>query len=150
MVEDRAIDRLDRGRKAAGRPAICFARGRIATGMIVREDDSGTAMRRCIGDDLTQRKWRAGLIAGMPGQMEAASLIVDMRNPKVFTARFGIGEATCEERTRCVEAIELQRKFGTLNSHETNYRKALAPATGTESDLELFSSVLDQIDSAPN
>jgi len=61
------------------------------------EHDAGTAVRGSIGDDFTQREWRAGLVTDMAGQVKAAGLVVDMGDPQLLAARIGVGEATCKE-----------------------------------------------------
>ena len=57
------------------------------------------------------------LVALMARQMEAARLIVDMRDPQAFAARIGVGEAAREEGPGCGQPVELQREFGTLIPH---------------------------------
>jgi hypothetical protein len=49
--------------------------------------------------------------------MEAACLVVDMSDPQRFAARVFLRETPGEELTGRREAVELQRKFGTLVSH---------------------------------
>ena len=53
----------------------------------------------------------------MARQMDAARLVVDMRNPQMFLAGIGLGEAIGEESPGRIETIETQRGFGTLMEH---------------------------------
>ena len=84
MVEDRAVERFRGGGQPASRPAIGGARPRIAAWMVVGEDQAGAAVDRRVGDDRAQRELGAAGIALVAGEVEAARLIVDMRDPQAF------------------------------------------------------------------
>ena len=56
--------------------------------------------------------------------METARLLVDMRDPQAFPARIFLGEASREKLARGLDAIKLQREFGTLIPHEGTLRSA--------------------------
>ena len=117
VVEDGAVDRLrDRG-QATRRPAIRGAGPGIAARMIVGDDNSGAAVHRRIPNDLADRESSAGFIPPVTREMEAARLVVDMRDPDAFMDGARIGEAAGEELSRRRKPVELQRKFGTLISH---------------------------------
>jgi hypothetical protein len=117
MIQDSATERFRCGRQPARCPAIIGAGRRIATRVIVSEDKSGAAVNRRVGDDRAQGKRRAALIASVAGDVEAARLVVDMRDPQALATRIGVGEAPGEEAARRFQPVEFQRQFGTLNSH---------------------------------
>ena len=52
--------------------------------MVVGEHEPGAAEVRGIGDDGPQRKRRAHLIAVMAGDVQAARIVVDMRDPQAL------------------------------------------------------------------
>ena len=114
MIEHGAVERLGRVREPAGHAAIGIAGRRVTARVVMGKDDPGASVGGGIGDDLAHREIGAGLVTLVAGKMEAAGLIVDMRDPQAFTARVGIGDAAGEEAARGSQAIELERKFGTL------------------------------------
>ena len=75
--------------------------------MIVREDDSGAAMLGGVGDDITQREAGSGLVAFVAREMQAAGLLVDMRDPEEFTPRVAIGDTARKEGPGRGEPVEL-------------------------------------------
>ena len=85
--------------------------------MVVREDDAGAVVLRCIDDDRPQREVHPALVAFVAADVEAARLIVDMRDPKALARKVEFGKAASEELPRGGKAIELQRVFGTLVAH---------------------------------
>jgi hypothetical protein len=54
--------------------------------------------------------------------VEASRLIVDMSNPKALARGIGVGQATGKEGLCGGEAVELERKFGTLIPHDFGLR----------------------------
>ena len=71
-------------------------------------------MNSRVGDDLSDRKSTPELVATVAGQMQAAGLIVDVSDPQALPPRILFGKAAGEELACRREAVELQRKFGTL------------------------------------
>jgi len=126
MVEDRAIERFRRRCEATGRPAIRIARPWIAARMIVGHDDAGAAMLSGVGDDVPQRKAGARLVSIVAGNVDAAGLGVDMRDPQAFARRIGFRETTRKEGFGGGEAVELKRVFGTLIPHRALVRACYA------------------------
>ena len=49
--------------------------------------------------------------------MHAARLIIDMGDPQAFAGGIAVGQAAGKELTGGGQAVELQRKFGTLIPH---------------------------------
>lgn len=82
--------------------------------MIVSQHQAGAAMGRRVGNDRPEREGRAALFARVARDVQAARLIIDMRNPEAFEQRIGIGETTCEKPSRRYQPVEFQRVFGTL------------------------------------
>lgn len=119
MVEDRAIDCFGRGRQPARGAAIGIAWAGVATRMVVGEDDPRASELRRVGDNLGEREVGTGLRTDMAAEVQAAQLVVDMRDPKAFARRIGIGEATGKEFPRSGDAVEFKREFGTLIPHAT-------------------------------
>lgn len=117
MIEHRAIQCLRGIDQAPGCAAVSGARPRIAAWMIVGQDEAGTAMPCGIDDDLAQGEDSAGFVARMPAEVQAARLVVYVRDPEAFASALGIGDASRKEVTRGRQAVELEREFGTLISH---------------------------------
>ena len=117
MVEDRAVDRFGSGGEAARCTKIAVAGAGIAARMVMGEDDPGTAESRGVGDYSSERKGRAHLVAIMPGNVNAAGLVIDMGNPQILHRRVRIGNAPGKIRSGRGEAVELERGFGTLIAH---------------------------------
>ena len=118
VVDDGAVDRLGGGREPPGRPAVGTARPRIAARVIMGEDDAGAVMLDRVGQDFADGEVRARFLASMPGKVEATRLVVEMGDPDAFKAILGIGQAAGEEGPGGREAVEFQREFGTLVTHE--------------------------------
>lgn len=118
MVDDRAVERFGGAGQSPRRPAIGTARPRVAARVVVRKDDSGAVMTHRVGKNLANREYGAGFVARMPRDMQAAGLIVEMRDPDAFKVAFGIGQAAREEGAGGSESVKFQRKFGTLVSHD--------------------------------
>jgi len=72
---------------------------------------------RGIGDDGPHREDAAVGIPAMTREMDAPGLLVDMSDPKVLTGWVGIRHAARKEIARRRQAVQLQRKFGTLIPH---------------------------------
>lgn len=85
--------------------------------MVVRKDDAGAVMLRRIDDDCLQREVHPRLVAFVAADVEAARLIVDMRDPQALPRDVKLGEAAGEELPGCGKSIELQWEFGTLVPH---------------------------------
>jgi hypothetical protein len=83
----------------------------------VREDDAGASVRGGVRNDLAHREVGAGLVAVVARQVEASRLIVDMSDPEALARWIGVGEAAGKEGLSGGEAVELERKFGTLIPH---------------------------------
>ena len=49
--------------------------------------------------------------------MQAPGVVVDVSDPQALTGKVAIREASREKLTGGLEAVELQREFGTLISH---------------------------------
>lgn len=102
--------------------------------MIVSEDDSGAPVDDRVADNRAKREIGAGIIAGMPRQVETAGMVVQMRDPQAFPAGIGIRDAPGEEGARGRKAIELQWKFGALIMHGSEtYRSERKGAKESES-----------------
>ena len=117
MVEDRAAEGFGGAGEAAGCTLVAVARRRIAAGVIMREEDRGGRQKGCVRDDRSQREVGAGLVAAMAAEMEAARIAVEMRNPQGLGERIALSEAAGEEAPCSCEAVECQRRFGTLMKH---------------------------------
>ena len=79
--------------------------------------DACASVRGSIGDDPCNWEVVGELIAFMAGKMEAARLLIDMRDPQDVAARVTFCEASGKKLAGGVQAVELQRKFGTLVAH---------------------------------
>jgi hypothetical protein len=86
--------------------------------MIVGEEDSGASVLCGVGNDLAQGKFPAALVTLVRGDVEAPGFVVDMSDPQMLAARVLFGETAGEEFACGSEAVELQRKIGTLVPHE--------------------------------
>jgi hypothetical protein len=117
MVEDRAVDRFCGGGETPRHATIRIAGARVTARVIMRKDDPGAAVKRSVGDDLPGGKLHARFVALVARQMDAARLIVDMRDPQAFNGRIAIGETPGEEMLGSGKAIKLEREFGTLEPH---------------------------------
>src|SRR5206468_1772524 len=82
-----------------------------------REHDSRAAMLGGVGDDRSQGKGRARLVARIALDMDASRVVIDMCDPQALARGVAIGHAAGEEFPRCCQAVELQREFGTLIPH---------------------------------
>ena len=92
----------------------------------MRQDNARAAVGGGIGDYVTKRQSGPADVAVMAGEVNAPRLFVDMRNPQMFLVRSGLGEATGKEAPGGVEAVQLQREFGTLMEHATALVQARA------------------------
>lgn len=117
MIEDGAVERFGGGGKAAGDGLVAVARPRIAAGVVMRQDEAHAAVAHGIGDDRPQRKVRAAFVPRMVGQMDAARFGIEVRDEQMFASGRQIVEASREEGAGGGEAVELERKFGTLMKH---------------------------------
>ena len=120
MVEDRHVHRLAHEGQAPRDPFVSRARGRIAAGVIVGENDAAAAVAGGIADDLADREVGAVDLAVVAGQMDAARIIVDMRDPEMLLVRIDLRQAAGEEAAGGVETVQAQRGFGTLMEHAAN------------------------------
>ena len=106
MVDHGKVDCFGRAGEGAGGAAVGGARGRVAAGMVVREQDSRAAEPSGIGDNFAHRQiHRALMPLGIAAKVDATRTLVDMRDPQHF-ARHGIGphEAGREEASRGIVA----------------------------------------------
>jgi hypothetical protein len=117
MIEHGAVQSLGSGGKAACAAAVGIAGPSISAWMIMSQDYTRATMLCGVGNDGSKRKVGAGVVTRVARHMKALRISIDMRNPKTFAHRIRVGQATGEKLARGREAIELQRKFGTLISH---------------------------------
>jgi len=85
--------------------------------MVVSEDDSRAVILGGIGNDWLQREVHPRIVTFMTTDVEAARLIVDVRDPQGLAGEIIFGEAAGEKLPCDGKPIELQRKFGTLVPH---------------------------------
>ncbi|HWT44921.1 MAG TPA: hypothetical protein VN085_03105, partial [Vicinamibacterales bacterium] len=74
-------------------------------------------------DDFPNRKMDGPIVARVARQVDAAGILIEVRDPQGFAGRVLLGEAAAEEFTRSGNAVELQRDFGTLKSHRDHLRE---------------------------
>jgi hypothetical protein len=70
-----------------------------------------------IADDRTQREIHPGFVAVVMAEVQAVQLVIDMGDPQTLTPGIRFGDPAGKECPGCGEALELERKFGTLISH---------------------------------
>jgi len=85
--------------------------------MIVGKHDPGASVLDGVSDDQSYREGRTRFVALVAGYVEAARLVVDMRDPQAFAPRVEFGKAACEKAARGSESIELKWTFGALIMH---------------------------------
>jgi len=107
MIDKRAAERFGGAGEAAGCATVAVAGRRIPARVIVREEDCGAAMQRCVGNDRAKREVGPALVALVPRQMKTARLIVEVGDPQGFERRIALGETAGEESARGGEAIQL-------------------------------------------
>lgn len=117
MVDEPAIERLGSSCESSGRAQIGLAWPWIAARMIMGNEDPNTGMAGSVNDDLPEWKLHAASVAAMAGEVEAAGLVIEMRDPQALQPRVQLGKAAGEELACGGEAVKLQRKFDTLMSH---------------------------------
>ena len=117
VIEDGAVERVCRRGEATRDLAIGVARSGVAARMIVGEDKTRGAVPRSIDDDRPQWEPHAALITLVTAHVKTTRLVIHMSHPKALAPNIVLGETTREELPRRCEAIELQRRFGTLISH---------------------------------
>lgn len=122
VIEDLAVDGLGRAGKAPGRTHVAFARGWISAGMVVGKHDARASVDGRIADDRAQREVHARFVSIVMSEMQTLQLLIHMSDPQPLTGRIGLGDTAREERAGGGEAVELERKFGTLISHEAEAR----------------------------
>ena len=117
MIKDRAVKRFSGGGEPLSAPAIVL--GRLWVGASPGEHDPRAAVRGSIGND--PRNWQivGRFIAPMAGKVEAARLLVDMRYPQAVGTRVAFCKASGKKIASGVQAVKLQRKFGTLVAHSS-------------------------------
>jgi hypothetical protein len=98
--------------------------------VIVGEKNGRACVRGCVQDDLAKREIDAARVAKVARQMNAARLIVEVRDPQAFLVGPLFGEAAGEEGAGGGDAGELERDFGTLTTH--SLRVSEAPGSGDE------------------
>lgn len=91
--------------------------------MIVGKHDAGASVDGRIADDRTQREIHPGFVAVVMAEVQAVQLVIDMSDPETLTCGIRFGNAAGKECPGCGEALELERKFGTLISHEPRLKK---------------------------
>jgi hypothetical protein len=82
VIEQGKIDCLGRTSKPSRGVAIVPARTAISTGVIVGQYDAGAAKPCCIDDDIPHWKGHRSGIAVIAFEMDTASAVVDVGNPK--------------------------------------------------------------------
>ena len=130
MIEQPAVEHFGGGRETTGGAQIGVARPGIAARVIVGEEHRAAAVTRRIEDDDSERKLHFRAVALMPRDVQAARLIVEMRDPQAFRAGILFGYATAEESARRGHVVELQRGFGTLIQHAVG----LLPFSGPDDE----------------
>ena len=123
MVEDPAVDCLGRMGKAARRPHVAVAWSRISAGMIVSQQDARAPMHGRVDHDRAKREIRPVLVPVVVREVKAVQVVVDMGDPQPLTARIALRHAARKECAGGGEAVELERKFGTLISHAPRLKK---------------------------
>lgn len=83
----------------------------------MREQDRVAAVERGVGDNRAQWEGDPGFVAGMAAEVQAARLIIEVRHPQAFAGGVAVRNAHGKEGARGSDAVEFQRKFGTLTSH---------------------------------
>lgn len=106
MIEHGEVDSFTGEREATGDQSIGRGRGRIAAGVVMRDDYPRAAVHRCIGNNGAQRQAGPAIVTVMPREVDAPRLVVDMRNPHMFLGAIGLGEAFGEEAPRGFEAVQ--------------------------------------------
>ena len=97
--------------------------------MIVGQDDTGASMLRRVDDDFPQREGGAGLMALMPGDMQATRLVIQVCDPQALACEIPVCKAPCKELARSGQSIELEREIYTLVAHATGLGPAPAIRT---------------------
>ena len=115
MVKHRAVESFSCRGKAPSDRAILPGRPWVAASL--GEHDACAMVSGSIGEDLGNWQGARSSSAVMMREMEASRLLVDMRHPQSVPARIGFCEASRKKIAGRVEAMELQRKFGTLVAH---------------------------------
>ena len=97
MVEHRAIERLGGGREPAGRAAIGVARPRVAARVVVGEHDPGAAV--LAASAMISRSGKSAPVSSpsVARDVQAARLLVDMRDPQAFARGIRLRQATGKE-----------------------------------------------------
>ena len=85
--------------------------------MVVGEQDPRAAVERRVRYNRSDGKGRVACTALMPGQVQALTLSVQVRDPQALSSRVGLGEATREEVAGGCRSVQLERLFGTLIAH---------------------------------
>lgn len=137
MVDHGQIQRFAGVRQGPRRAAVDIARGRVPARVIVRQDDTGAAKPCGIGDDLAHRQADRVALALVAAQVNAARLVVEMRDQQLLLDQ-GFIEIRREERARGLVAGEGSRVFGTLNLHG---QKLVALASASHANLVHFGAM---------
>ena len=122
VIENLAVDGLRRAGKAPGRTHVAFARGRISAGMVVGKHDARASVDGRIADNRPEREVHARFVSIVMGEMQTLQLVIHVSDPQPLTRRIGLGDTAREESAGRGQAVELERKFGTLISHESEAR----------------------------
>ena len=104
--------------------------------MIVGKQHRYAAVACRIDHDLSQRKVDSAGVAQVARQVDAARLIVEVRDPKCLLVGFLFGEAAGEEIAGGGDAGELERDFGTLTTHPIHLSKGAAFHDGNRVGFE--------------
>lgn len=81
------------------------------------EDQSGALMGHGVGEDFGGGNVFAALVAPVTRQVKTPGLGIDMCDPERFARAVLLRQAAGKENSRGLEAIELERQFGTLVPH---------------------------------
>ncbi len=117
MVEDGDIHRLSDQRQPPGDALVGGTWAGIAARVVVGQDQPLAAVPRRVGDDLTDRQVGTVGVAVMAREVQAARIVIDMRDPEMFLVGVRLREAAGEETPRLLQSVETQRGFGTLMEH---------------------------------
>jgi hypothetical protein len=117
MIDHIAVERLGGAREAPRGSPVGLNWPRVSARVIVGEHQPSAAMGGGIDDDLPQGEVGPTLIAREACNVEAARLIVDMGDPQILALWVSIGDAAGAEGFGGRKAVELERRFGTLEPH---------------------------------
>ena len=117
MIENGDVHRFTHQCQTSRDALVRRARAGVTARVIMGEDEALAAMPRRVDDNLADRQFGAVGTAVAPHQVQAASIVIDMRDPKMLLRGVSLGNATREEAARLLQSVDTQRGFGTLMEH---------------------------------